>query len=809
MPGRTNDIDIRVRLLESRLAAAELKLLARDVDDVGDRSEKSGRKARKSAKDYDFLGRMIAAVRPATMIAAGGLAAQGLSAAAAGAVALGAALAPVSGALVAYPALALAAGQAMGVFKLGTAGVMDVVGGLNERLDRTSREFQALSPEAQKFAVHLAQMKNPLRNLQRVAQRNMLPGLDEGLRGAMRNLPVLRPIVAGTARVIGSLATQAGRLVGSRGFGADLATQGSRNVVWISRAGRAGLQLVGVVRHLLLAGGPLVSWITRLGLNFSRFANAEARAGRESGRLAAFFQRTRDVMSSLGSIALSLGRAFFNIARAGGPLGNDLLRSIRLNAAAFARWTASATGRNAIADFFRTARQPIYEIAKLARDIVKAFFRLGNQPGLGAMIAQIRTDMLPVLVRVVESTTRAFGPHLIDMITALARAFEPLAGASGPLIAYVDILTALANASAWIATTVPGGGAAITALFGAMTVWKAAQFADMITGFKSLRGALRSQRVQAIRTKVSMASLWLTEKARAAWAARTMLLVQTQMIAKLVAQRIATMAVSAATRAWMLAQAALNFVLSANPIGLIVIGIAALVAGFVLAYKKIGWFRNAVDAVWKFIKNNWPLLLSILTGPVGAAVIFIVRHWGQVKDAASSLVGWVRGRFDALVGFIGGLPGRIASAASGMWSGIKGGFKDAINWIIAGWNGLSLKIGGVKIDPPGPGSITIPDVSLDTPDIPYLAMGGIVSGPAGGQWVTGEAGPEINTLLPGGRVRVDPLTGPGARAAGAAAPLQRDVPPIRIELTSVVQLPSGRELAREIEEFWIDRKARR
>lgn len=42
--------------------------------------------------------------------------------------------------------------------------------------------------------------------------------------------------------------------------------------------------------------------------------------------------------------------------------------------------------------------------------------------------------------------------------------------------------------------------------------------------------------------------------------------------------------------------------LEANPIGLIVIAIALLVAGLILAYNKVGWFRTAVNATWAAIK---------------------------------------------------------------------------------------------------------------------------------------------------------------------------------------------------------------
>jgi hypothetical protein len=50
-------------------------------------------------------------------------------------------------------------------------------------------------------------------------------------------------------------------------------------------------------------------------------------------------------------------------------------------------------------------------------------------------------------------------------------------------------------------------------------------------------------------------------------------------------------------------QAAFNLVLSLNPIGLVVLAVAALAAGFVLAYKKIEPFRNLIDDIITKIKE--------------------------------------------------------------------------------------------------------------------------------------------------------------------------------------------------------------
>lgn len=144
------------------------------------------------------------------------------------------------------------------------------------------------------------------------------------------------------------------------------------------------------------------------------------------------------------------------------------------------------------------------------------------------------------------------------------------------------------------------------------------------------------------------------------------------------------------------AQWALNAAMSANPILIVVVALAAMTAGLVIAYKKVGWFRDGVNAAFGFIKS---LFLNFT--PLG----YVISH------------------FDDLVGYVRGLPGRIGRAASGMFDGIKDAFRGSINWIIDGWNHLEFKIPGIKVPGPLP---DIPGFTLSTPNIPRLAGGGIV-----------------------------------------------------------------------------------
>ncbi|MBQ4230679.1 MAG: phage tail tape measure protein, partial [Salinivirgaceae bacterium] len=69
------------------------------------------------------------------------------------------------------------------------------------------------------------------------------------------------------------------------------------------------------------------------------------------------------------------------------------------------------------------------------------------------------------------------------------------------------------------------------------------------------------------------------------------------------AQLILTKTLTVVTKAWSAVQAVLNGILAANPISIIVLAIAALVAGVIAAYQKCDKFREVCDILWAAIKN--------------------------------------------------------------------------------------------------------------------------------------------------------------------------------------------------------------
>lgn len=194
--------------------------------------------------------------------------------------------------------------------------------------------------------------------------------------------------------------------------------------------------------------------------------------------------------------------------------------------------------------------------------------------------------------------------------------------------------------------------------------------------------------------------------------------------AAMVAHKVASFAVSAASKAVAVSQWAVNAAMSANPIGLVVIAIAALVGGLVLLWNKNEGFRNFIIGAWEkikgafvsvldWVKKNWPLLLGILTGPVGLAVLLIAKNWDKIKAATAAafdtvksvisgawefvknaflrftLLGVVISHWTKIVDFFKGVPDKIKGAfhdinakmaavgkaiIDGIWAGIQNGW---------------------------------------------------------------------------------------------------------------------------------------
>ncbi|MBC7643565.1 MAG: phage tail length tape measure family protein, partial [Thermoleophilia bacterium] len=154
-----------------------------------------------------------------------------------------------------------------------------------------------------------------------------------------------------------------------------------------------------------------------------------------------------------------------------------------------------------------------------------------------------------------------------------------------------------------------------------------------------------------------------------------------------IATAVASKVVAVATKAWSLAQWALNAAWVANPIGVVIVGIVALAAVLVLAYKKIGWFHRAVDAVFNFVKSHWRIIGTLLFGPIGLAVALITKHWTKIKSvtmsAVSTAIAFVRNHWRLIAAVLFGPLGIAVGQITKHWGRIKSVTMKAVSGTIS------------------------------------------------------------------------------------------------------------------------------
>lgn len=714
------EIGVRVRLKERRRFSAEAKKAAHDVDEIGDAARRADRKIMGLNARITFLQNSVQFLRFPAMIAGVGLAASGVSALTAGVVALTSALVPASGVIATMPQGLSAWAQGISVVTMATHGLSDAVGGLTDDLDPEA--MAKLTPQAQKLAVSLFELKAPMIAIRNEAQKGLFPGLEEAIDHIMPALYNLAPIARETGRVIGGLAAQAGHMFASREWQHDIASLGHSNAIVISDMGHTVLALANALRNLMVAAEPLTEWLSHTALQWAVQLEEYTAVNRANGGLADQFERVRWTLEQLFDILGNTYKALRAVGHAAYPLGAEILVELNKQLADLTDWLESAEGQGTLTAYFADAKPAIWEMGRLVRDLSKAFFSLANHTDLAPLMKQVREDLLPALVTLLDTTTSAFGPALVDALVNVTDLLATLSTETGPLTLYVTALSELAEALNWLFTTVPGTKEVASSLLILGASVKLLRILDLVSGFRALRGLLSAEGTLAkglmwfSRTTAGTAiGVWALEAAT--WAANTAL--------------------------WGMAAALL-----ANPITWIVVGVLALAAGFAILYWKVEWFRNAVNDTISWVIDHWKILVAAIP-LIGPPLFVVIQLWDQIKsvgvgafDAVRSAVRWVINAVQDLIGFIGDLIDKIESVP-----GVKQAL-DAGKW---GANAAGDVFGAAQ------------DVAGFL-GLPHLATGGIVTS---GSFVVGEQGMEVGTILPGGGVRIDPLPDVRSRSSSA------------------------------------------
>ena len=116
---------------------------------------------------------------------------------------------------------------------------------------------------------------------------------------------------------------------------------------------------------------------------------------------------------------------------------------------------------------------------------------------------------------------------------------------------------------------------------------------------------------------------------------------------------------------------ALKVAFTANPIGMIIVAIIAVIGIFVVLYKKCEWFRNMVNAVWKAIKDTFSSVWEWIKEKFNALVDIGAKAWNGLKESGVAIIDKIK---DAFKGFFDWLHNK--------WEGLKslGSKLNPFNW---------------------------------------------------------------------------------------------------------------------------------
>jgi hypothetical protein len=162
-------------------------------------------------------------------------------------------------------------------------------------------------------------------------------------------------------------------------------------------------------------------------------------------------------------------------------------------------------------------------------------------------------------------------------------------------------------------------------------------------------------------------------------------------------QAAATRVAAAATWLW-------NAALDANPVMLVVLAIVALIAIIVVVVGHFISWKAVIMDVWNWIRTNWPLLVAIITGPIGIAVYLITKYWSDFKS------------------FFVGLVDDVKRVGKTIFDGIEAAARAVFNAVATIWNNT---VGRLSFHLPSwiPG---IGGKGFDMPKLPHYETGGYV-----------------------------------------------------------------------------------
>lgn len=261
-------------------------------------------------------------------------------------------------------------------------------------LGELNAQMKALPPNARAVVASVVALEKPLKGIKASVQNAFFSGLAGPLKGLGTTLlPVLNHGLTQTAAVLGNAAAQGLRFLSSaeglrlvRGI-----LNGLNQVLPGLLSGLGGfahglLTLFNAILHPLSG---IQSTTVRMSDSFARLGNAFSAwtskiAG--DGSLEAFMTRTNSGFKTAWELLKDLGGIIKNVFVAAAPAGNSVIASLGGALKTFRDWTASASGKNAIATWARGVADNISKVGDIIKNLMPWLQRLLDPKFLNAVL---------------------------------------------------------------------------------------------------------------------------------------------------------------------------------------------------------------------------------------------------------------------------------------------------------------------------------------------------------------------------------------------------------------------------------------
>jgi phage-related protein len=654
---------------------------------------------------------------------------------------------PGGGRVALVPAGIAAIAAPAAVVAIGVHGIGDAFKAIDTgNADKIAAAMANLAPSARDFVTQVHALGPAWTDLRLDVQQSLFAGVGTAVTNlANVALPVLHTGLTGIASALneGLLATMTALQGRARTSPPCSPTSPGRCKM---ASGAAG-PLMEAFGTLGAVGSQFLPVLAQGFVNVATAFNNWVQRIADSGQLVVIIQNAINVLKQLGELAVNVAGVVTGIFTAALPYGTILLDLLIKTTGALSTFIHSADGQAALGSFFSGLTVALGTILPALETLVQAVV-VNVLPAIGqfaAALAPIAGTLLVQLAAVLNQVGQIL-PPVATVMAALASAMAPLIPVIGTLITtllppLVQFFGQLAPIIGQVATIIGGALLQAAAAVAPILPQLGDAFIHILNALLPLVPPLLQIALQLLPPLLSVASALVPIVTGLVDVFAPLLQTFLKIVDATVLPVLVTLingfaaglkvlagflgplapilqAIAIAIGVWTAAQWLLNIALDANPIGIIILAIGALITAIGLIATHMDQIRAVWNAAWAAIKDFfeatwnairdffvsvWTAIVNWFNGVIASFVSTWQGVWTGIRDFFvgiwNAISSFAQTIWNAIASFFAGAWNAFTTAWTNFWNAIfsffQGLWNGLVAWIQGVWNNLASWFSGV------------------------------------------------------------------------------------------------------------------